>query len=124
MTKKKPLLRIGKTVLQTVSQEEETVCCPRKGPWGGEISVLVCDQLHEANQEACERVNCKNAETHRLSIRVLKVLRKNRQTSHKEAVRQVLAGEDLRAPLADFEEDLGEDLEDLEDLEELEGLEE
>jgi len=104
MTKKKPLLRIGKTVFQTVSQEEETVTCPRKGPWGGEISVLVCDQLHEANEEACDRVSCNNAETHRLSIRVLKVLRKNRQTSHKEAVRQVLAGEDLKTAFDDLEE--------------------
>lgn len=111
--KKAPSLRIGQTQFSARPQACETVNCPRKGPWGAEISLLVCDQLHSADESACARHSCTNAVFYQKSIRMLRLMQKRRSMSYTEAQRIVDAGEDLAIAAE-------EDLEDPEDSEEQE----
>ena len=88
-------------------QKTETVSCPRKGPWGTDISILICDQLYSADKELCDVYQCNHAERRQEDIRILKLLQKRKNLSHKEALRLVRENRDLdiMAEVEDFEEE-------------------
>lgn len=48
--------------------ETYSVRCPRKGPLGAEMSVLICDQMHRAAPELCAACKCNKANELRSQI--------------------------------------------------------
>lgn len=80
-----------------------TVLCPRKGPWGADISIIICDQMYLANDKLCSEHSCKKAEKHRENVRILLLMQKRKNMSHTEASRLVRLNQDLNI-LPDLEE--------------------
>ena len=66
-----------KKVLPVIT-EKPMICsvrCPRKGPLGAEISLLVCEQLHENTPERCVENACDNADKYRAETLELRNVR-------------------------------------------------
>lgn len=53
-----------------------SVRCPRKGPLGGEIALMICGELHQAKPENCAAVSCGNAVRFSKNIDALVQIRK------------------------------------------------
>lgn len=106
---KGPSLRTGRLGLYDLPQTTDTVLCPRKGPLGSEISLVICGQLNEAHPDSCKAMLCHKAAFYALNIRALKLMTRNKGKTYKEIFRMVEEGRDL-VPGAIPDEDPDEDL--------------
>lgn len=107
---KGPSLRISKETLQELTKTIDTVRCPRKGPLGAEISLVICGQLHDTRPENCEAYSCKKALIFEENIKVLRLMPKHKQLSYKELRKRLEKGESLGTPEElDESDDLAEE---------------
>jgi len=112
---KGPSLRTGRLGLYDLPQTVDTVRCPRKGPLGSELSLIICGQMNEARPDACKAVFCSKASHYATNIRALKLMTRNKMKTYTEIFKMVEEGQDLVLGQVVDDEDYEDDTDDSEE---------
>lgn len=87
-----PSVRYVGLKLYDTPKDAHTVLCPRKGPLGATISVVVCGTLHSMKPEFCAENNCNKAAFYAKEIKLLHLLTKHTTSSYSKVLRLVEGG--------------------------------
>lgn len=73
-----PLRKPVTSLLKILENNEETysVRCPRKGPLGAEVSLIICEQMHDTEPGLCAQNNCRKASEFQAQIAQIKARKK------------------------------------------------
>ena len=101
--------------LYDTPKDAHTVLCPRKGPLGATISIVICGALHDNRPDACAENGCNKASFYAKDIKLLQLLTKHAKSSYSSVLRLVEGGASAEPfDIASFEAQLEETIYDVE----------